>query len=1025
MIGKQYLAVLCLLAIAGQGLAQKLDHPLRASNSPYTVHRRLLAAGSPSTVRVLAVMVQFRADTDPLTTGTGQFDLTTDPQRIIDAPPRDSAYFADHLLFARNYFQKASKGSLVVTTTLLGSVLTVSKSMKEYAPVNSDLPLGALVSETWGLADSLYPAFPFDQYDLFVIFHAGVGKDLDLKASIGYDPTPYDIPSLYFGATDMQSELGLPAGGVALKNHPGFTIRNTAILPETENRPLPAATGGTFLYQLGINGLLVANIGSYLGMPDLFNTITGGTAIGRFGLMDGQSIFSFAGLFPPAPSAWERTFLGWTSPILIPSGSSNLRLPARSLNPVGDTVYRVPVSAQEYFLVENRDRDVNADGVTLTIRWNNTVFTKHFAQDDDDFNASNVDSVYGDVLDVDDIDWSLPGAQGYLGGALIWHVDEGIIAKNFATNSINADLAHRGVFLEEADGSQDIGQSYGLLDPGSGTEDGWALDYWFSKNNSPVFTNAFNETTHPNSLSNSSARSHVALDQFSDAGPVMTFHAAVGDSRISLWKTLKRKDLKSSQNDAPYFADVEGNGNPDLVFTAGDSIYVLRRDLTPVMRDSGGLYSRFGGRFQPVLARSGGVPSATAALGCARDSSFVLLSNRDLDGDGVADPVMTGNTGHPLTSPSAAVIGSAAQYFVEDQDGGISEFAGLSPAVVQRTVPGNSPLLFLSVTPSGSWTAASSDSLFNSQGATKYVGSKKIVAMGNVAFSGSSSSTPFSGVSTVTVCSDNTFSIYDAATLGFEADYPVGANVTGGFALADVNGDGQIDILVGTESGLYAFGRNGVLLDHFPLKPQDGGKVIGSPLVVRLSGSTSTAILFGSSLGQVCAYDDLGNPLDGFPLQTGGIVSSLAFSGNLLAAASTDSSVYLWKVTDLLDSTGVLWGGFLGNEFHSDYAESASPTVARSAELLPTSMAYNWPNPVFDKTTHIRYYLGMPATVTIKIFNLAGELVQQFAGPGQANLDNEVLWDVTKVQSGVYFAQIRATSSGQEKSVIVKIAVVR
>ena len=1018
MIGKYSLAALCILLVAEVGFAQKLNHPLRAGNNASYL-RPASPKKSPASVRVLAIMVQFQTDNDVLTSGNGQFDLSTAPQRIIDAPPRDSAYFADHLLFAKNYFQKSSKGNLTISSTVLSSVLTLSKQMKQYAPVNSNAPLGGLIAEAWGLADSAYPAFPFDQYDLFVIFHAGSGKDIDLKGSIGYDPTPYDIPSLYFSLQGLREIFGSAYAGIPLKNHPGVTIQNTVILPETENRTLPAATGGDFLYQLGINGLVVANVGSYLGLPDLFDTKTGSTAIGRFGLMDGQSIFSFFGLFPPEPSAWERIFLGWTSPIVVPSGSSNLRLPAISLYPAGDTVYRVPISAKEYFLVENRNRDVNKDGETLTIHWNGQQFQKNYAQDDDHFYAFNVDSIYGNVVDVDELDWSLPGAQGFYGGALIWHIDEEVIEKNFAANTINADSTHRGVNLEEADGSQDIGQTYGLLDSGSGSEDGSPIDFWFSKNNSPVYKNAFNESTNPNSLSNSLSRSHVALDQFSDAGPLMTLHASVGDSRIALLKTIKRRNIKLNQNDAPFFANVDGSSTGDLVYTAGDSIYVLKRDLTSLLRDSSGLFSPFGGRLQPAYSRNG------SGLVCSRDSLVYVLSNADLNGDGFADSVSVGNVGSLISSPPASMAPTDVRNFVGDRSGRLDELSVLNPFPPVYAQPAHTPISSLSVMSSLDWTVLSDDSLISSQGGVKKVGSRNVLAFGNAKFTFATSASNMAGVSTVVLFANNSFSVLDAATLAGEENYRVDANVTGSFALADVNGDGQIDILIGTDAGLFAYSKNGVLLDHFPLKTSDAGKVVGSPIVVRLLGSSSVGILFGSSNGQVCGYDAGGKMIDGFPLQTGGMVSSLAYSGSLLAAASTDSAIYIWQLTNILDSTNVAWGGFLADVYHSNYVESAPTVAARSTDLLPASSAYNWPNPVYDKMTHIRYYLGMQAAVTIKIYNMAGELVQQLSGPGVANLDNEVQWDVSKVQSGVYFAQIKANATGAEKSVVVKIAVVK
>ena len=1018
------LTVALVFILASQGIArpqhvaQKLNHPLRAEGEALPLKSAAALNGYSDTLKILAIMVQFQPDSDTLTSGNGQFDLTTAPQRIIDAPPRDSSYFADHLLFAKNYFPKASNGKQNISTTLLGSVLTLSKQMRAYAPLNSNLPLGQLIQEAWSLADSAYPSFPFEGYDLFVIFHAGAGKDIDLQASIGYDPTPYDIPSLYFSFNGLRNIFGSAFAGVQLKNHPGFFITNSIVLPETENRLLPASTGGNFLYQLGINGLVVANIASYLGLPDLFDTQSGATAIGRFGLMDGQSIFSFSGLFPPEPCAWEKMYLGWTSPITVASGNSTLRAPAGGLYQTGeDTVFKVPISAKEYFLVENRNRNAHNNGETLTIRWNGQQFTKTYLQDDNDFNASNVDSIYGDVVNVTELDWSLPGAVGYLGGILIWHIDETVIDNNLATNTINADSAHRGVNLEEADGSQDIGQSYGLLDPGSGSEDGSPLDFWFKSNSSPVYTNTFGETTHPNSLSNSLALSHITLNNFSDAGPVMTFQSSVGDASVSLLKMIKRKNIKLNQNDAPFFADIDGSGSDEFIYTSGDSIYALKNDLTPYLDNAAGLFSPYGGEFQPALSRVSSVPSSIHGLACSRDSVFMILGSVHPNTDSVAAVLGGFNAGASISTPASAVASNEVHYYMGDRSGNFYDFSGVNALVERRAA--FSPITSLSVTPAQAWTVSSHDSLIT-QNVSLPVRSKNIVAFGTVRFSGSSN-----GISTVALFDDNTFSVFDAAALTSTGVYHVNGNVTGSFAIADVNGDGQEDILIGADNGLYAYNWNGVLIENFPLKVLDGGKIAGSPVVVGLMGSNSVGIIFGSSNGQIYGYDGNGKMLNGFPLQTGGVVSSLAFSGSLLAAASTDSSIYVWRVDNIFDSSKVFWKGFLADEYHSNYIASSASVAPKSTELLPSSLAYNWPNPVYSSTTNIRYYLSKPATITIKIYNMAGELVDQFAGPGVANIDNEVQWNVSRVQSGVYFAQIRANASGEQKSAVVKIAVVK
>ena len=183
----------------------KLSHPIRVEGE----HIQQRTASS-DTLKILAVMVQFQKDEDSRTSGNGQFDLSTTQQKIIDAPPRDSAYFADHFYFAKNYFTKASNGKQNISSTVLGTVITLPKKMQDYAQTNNDNTLLArLAEETWRAADSLNPKFPFQQYNVFIIFHAGSGKDVDLRGSLGYDPTPYDLPSLYFSLNGFRKIFGL------------------------------------------------------------------------------------------------------------------------------------------------------------------------------------------------------------------------------------------------------------------------------------------------------------------------------------------------------------------------------------------------------------------------------------------------------------------------------------------------------------------------------------------------------------------------------------------------------------------------------------------------------------------------------------------------------------------------------------------------------------------------------------------------------------------------------------------------
>ena len=86
---------------------------------------------------------------------------------------------------------------------------------------------------------------------------------------------------------------------------------------------------------------------------------------------------------------------------------------------------------------------------------------------------------------------------------------------------------------------------------------------------------------------------------------------------------------------------------------------------------------------------------------------------------------------------------------------------------------------------------------------------------------------------------------------------------------------------------------------------------------------------------------------------------------------------------------------------------------------------YNFPNPTEGNATLIRYRLGEEAEVHIKIFNLAGDLVAELSGPGQAHTENEISWDLADIASGIYLCRVEATGASGTKTVFCKIAVAK
>ncbi len=1001
--------------------SQTLLHPLRLTSD--NQNPKLISRNNFDTLKILAIRVQFKKDYDERTSGNGEFDLSIPNTLYADAPPRDSIYFSDHLEFSKNYFQKASNGKQIISSTIFPKVITVSDSMIKYAPSNNNYtPLANLIVETWQKADSTNPNFAFEKYNMFIIFHAGIGRDVDLRDALGYEPTPFDLPSIYFNLSTFKNIFGSNFSGIKLKNR-NFTITNSALLPETENRFIPSVSG-LFHYKLGINGLITSMIGSHLGLPDLFDTKTGRSVIGRFGLMDGESIFSFHGLFPPEPSAWEKIYLGWVEPITLSKNINGIILPAVSKYSSGsDTIYKIPISAKEYFLIENRHRDAKENDQQVTLKWQGSVIKKTIKFDDDSVNYSTNNFLFGNIIDVDELDWSLPGVKdnifSYQGGMLIWHINENVIEKNYSSNNINADANNRGVTLVEADGSNDIGQQYSIFHPGGGAESGSIFDLWFKDNNAPLYKNEFSEKSTPNSKSQSKAHTNITLKNFSKNFPIATFDFEKRQSKISIELVRKINSIKKNYNDSPVIDDINNDGTPEIIYTSGDSIFCITSEGKSIFRNTSGIFSDKGGKFQPIVIKNLILPNTKLVAGVS-DSSIYLFQPSDMEDNGIADNYLTINLFENISTPlSFGMLENNKSYFVVGTKTGKVFKIGIDGFTISKDKLFESSGEVKSLILSKDEVLAVYDSKIVNNKGKSWNFTSQIISASYI------SNSWFSLIPRlVIVTSDGRLTFIQRNSDDLKT-YLMRSIPTAPHSIADVNDDGMADILIPTSEGISAYQWNGVPVEKFPIQVKDGGKILSAAILAGKKNSKEKLIFFGTDKGHLYSFNNNGEMISGFPVQTSGFNSNISVYNSYIAVTSLDSSIYFWKTSDLIDTTKTYWNNFLGDPLHTNnysVIENSPPTVS---ELMTSNSIYNWPNPVYENTTYIRYHLNNEATVTIKIFAINGEKIIELAGTNYVGMDNEIAWDVSSVKSGIYFAHVVAEKNNSKYSKLIKIAVVK
>ena len=167
-------------------------------------------------------------------------------------------------------------------------------------------------------------------------------------------------------------------------------------------------------------GVFAHEIGHAFGLPDLYGTGGDHGGVGRWGLM-GSGAWGCDGGDPALPchmTAWSKEVLGWADVTTLPRGAD---LGSIALDPVetsGD-VLRIDAGdgSGDYYLLENRQ----------AIGFDASVFAP---------------------------------------GLLVWQIDSEVVSATWASATVNSNPSRMGVWLRQADGSNDLAESFERGDEG-------------------------------------------------------------------------------------------------------------------------------------------------------------------------------------------------------------------------------------------------------------------------------------------------------------------------------------------------------------------------------------------------------------------------------------------------------------------------------------------------------------------------------------------------------------------------------
>ncbi|MBI5710352.1 MAG: VCBS repeat-containing protein [Candidatus Eisenbacteria bacterium] len=261
-------------------------------------------------------------------------------------------------------------------------------------------------------------------------------------------------------------------------------------------------------------------------------------------------------------------------------------------------------------------------------------------------------------------------------------------------------------------------------------------------------------------------------------------------------------------------------------------------------------------------------------------------------------------------------------------------------------------------------------------------------------------------------------------------------------ALADMNGDGYLDIVTTSTNGAtYVWNRNG------QLQPPWNGKRYStltnyasesSPVVADINGDSFADVVMGDENGQLAALSGAdGSMMPGFPIQLDGEVRGTPALCDCdgdgmteIVVVGWDKNLYMWDYDFSFSPGGIPpWPQFHHDALRTGFASNLPFTgVEDGGRSAPArvELAAPWPNPARGSS---RLSYGVPADragqrLELAIYDLGGRRVRSLErGAAQAGRFSAA-WDLraddgSRAGAGVYFARLTLGGSSESRKLVV------
>ncbi|MBP7309689.1 MAG: immune inhibitor A [Candidatus Cloacimonetes bacterium] len=943
----------------------------------------------------------------------------------------DTAFFERWMFHLHDFFLDASHGAYELSYTLWPQVITLPEPMSYYGGDTSEAIDANLEYMLPHILSQMDSEIDFSAYGGVIIFHAGSGQESDVE-----EVRTDNIWSTFITRKNLQAVFDPHNDSYpGYPTNDGAFLKNVVVVPEDEYQDYFPAEGeeNAPAYLFSIYGVLAHQFGHLLGMPTLYDNYSSNGAsqgIGNWGLM-GTGVWNGNGYVPAQVCAYNRYLMGWEMPVVLSHDSFYNPLDHFQNHSIeAIRLYKVPITDTEYFLIENRQQNPDA---SLDPYSNEPSYSfKLLPEGEQDYYDNYPLLPYFNFMENryagSEWDFFLPGLGGPStgptlqdgSGMLIWHIDENIIAENFSSNFddnwVNWDANHKGVDLEEADGIQHLDTAmYDTYKWGS------PFDSFREGNNS-----YFGYLYHNDLLSLPTSESYyggvpLEIHDISASGVQMTFSVRFR------WRLSSDFRGRNPINAAAI--DFDGDNQDELFYPMPDGTLYMWKNEVPM--------DDFPMARMPLAATYTWDGEALyLPMQQEHLSRMYMLANTNrryvftrLLANWASHPVDLGTElvlpMNNLTNATDTHYSSSSLWFYDKASGLATEKLSFGNPITGNLVKFRDQLALVQNDPtSGYWLTQVDLTMLAPVSTALPVPADSVIVGIFMApmIPGNSEG------NLIVQCPNSIYLLNHDLQIapGFPYIHDLVTSAEGStiapLSLADVDGNGSLDILIGGERGFAVVDYQGSRMNpDSSFYPKNGEGVASGLIAIDLDNDSKPELAGSFAMNQLGVYEHDFRMKSGYPEAFAERSCNLPFTTRAddgiwyLCSAADNGSIFRSPLPVAPQSAPA----YAWNFEYANMARTASidpgilPNQYQSSDPIVPGQIYLYPNPLKPMYAQ-RIFLNLMPTkdmeVELSIFDIEGVLVYREKETARAYLKNLEIFDipVSELSSGVYIAVIDA-----------------